>query len=115
RRSMGRHEMTTFVESPWPAVGVCFVLLLAFGALFVHTGRVSIIVAMVAIMAGLVGMIVLERTIVTETEQVEDTLHGIAEHLAANNVPEILAAFAPNCPGIGQARSALNQVTIQSA
>lgn len=107
--------MTIFVESPWPAVALCSVLLLVFGTWFMKTGRASILVAMGAVVAGLVVLIVVERMIVTETEQVEDTLHGIAENLAANEIPEVLASFSPNCPGIAQARSALNRVTIESA
>jgi hypothetical protein len=107
--------MTTFVESPWPAVALCTVLLLVFGTLFVRTGRASILVAMVAVIGALVGLVVIERMIVTDTEEVEDTLHGIAQNLAANAIPEVLASFAPSCPGIGQARSALNRVTVESA
>ena len=107
--------MTTFVESPWPAVALCTLLLLVFGAIFVRTGRASVVVAMLAVIGALVGLVVVERMIVTETEEVEDTLHGIAENLTANKVPEILASFAPNCPGIGQARSALNSFTVESA
>jgi hypothetical protein len=107
--------MMTFVETPWPAVLTCTVALVVFGVLFMRTGRASMIVAMAAIVGALVGLVVLEQTIVTDTEEVQDTLHGIAEHLAANNVPEVLAAFAPNCPGLAQARPVLSRVTVESA
>ena len=107
--------MTTFVESPWPAVAVCTALLFVFGTIFVRTGRVWTIVVMVMTVAALAGMIVVEQKIVTETEEVEDTLHGIAENLEANNLPEVLSSFAASCPGINRARSALNSVTVQSA
>jgi hypothetical protein len=107
--------MSAFVESPWPAVISCTMVLIVFGALFLKTGRASIIVVMAAVLASLVGLVALEQTIVTETEEVEDTLHGIAENLEANNLPEVLASFAPNCPGLAQARSALSRVTVENA
>ncbi len=107
--------MTTFVESPWPAVALCAVLLFVFGTLFVRTGRVWALAVMAAAVAGLVGLVVLERAIVTETEEVEDTLYGIAEDLEANDTTRVLDSFAPNCPRIGQTRSALSRVTVQSA
>ena len=93
--------MMTFVETPWPAVLTCTVALVVFGVLFMRTGRASMIVAMAAIVGALVGLVVLEQTIVTDTEEVQDTLHGIAEHLAANNVTEVLASLtnsSTNCP-----------------
>ena len=107
--------MMTFVETPWPAVLTCTVALVVFGVLFMRTGRASMIVAMAAIVGALVGLVVLEQTIVTDTEEVQDTLHGIAEHLAANNVTEVLASFAPNCRGLAQARPVLSRVTVESA
>jgi hypothetical protein len=60
-------------------------------------------------------MVMLERVVVTDTEQVEDTLHGIAEDLEANNIPLVLASFSPNCPGIRQAESVLRRVKIETA
>ncbi len=107
--------MSIFVESPWPAIAVCTVLIFGRGVLFLRTGSAWVIAALVACVGLMVGMVVLERAIVTETEQVEDTLHGIAEYLEANDIPMVVASFAPNCPGIGPARSALNRVTVQSA
>jgi hypothetical protein len=107
--------MSLFVESPWPAVVLCTFLILAFGALFMRSGSVWAIAALAGSVGLMAGLVVLERTIVTDTEQVEDTLHGIAENLEANNIPLAMASFAPNCPGIRQAESVLRRVTVQSA
>jgi hypothetical protein len=107
--------MTMFVESPWPAVALCTFLILACGALFMRSGSVWAIAALAAAVGLLIGMVMLERVVVTDTEQVEDTLHGIAEDLEANNIPLVLASFSPNCPGIRQAESVLRRVKIETA
>jgi hypothetical protein len=107
--------MSWFVESPWPAVLFCTLLLLGCGVLFVRTGKVWVIGLMAASVALMAGLVVVEQIIVTDREEVEDTLHGVAENLAANNVPAVLAAFSPKCPGLREAESILNRVTVQTA
>ncbi len=107
--------MSIFLESPWPSVVLCTFLILCFGVLFMRTGSVWVIAALVASVGLMAGLVVLERTIVTDTEEVGDTLHGIAENLEANDMPMVLASFSPNCPGVRQAESVLRRVTVQSA
>jgi hypothetical protein len=107
--------MTMFVESPWPATMLCIVLEVILAVVFVRSGRWLAVVAMAVVLAVTVAALVLERTIVTDTEQVEDTLHGIAEDLADNDVEAVLASFTPDCPKRSQVRSALDRVTIRSA
>lgn len=107
--------MNIFFESPWPSVVLCTFLVLIFGALFMRTGSAWVIAGLAASVGLMVGLVVLEQTIVTDTEEVEDTLHGIAENLEANDMPMVLASFSPNCPGIRQAESVLRRVTVESA
>ncbi len=107
--------MTLLVESPWPAVLMCTVLLIICGVVFLRTGRTVVLGVMAGIVVALAAMVVLERTIVTETEEVEDTLHGIAENLAANDKAAVLASFVPGSPYQAQSRSALDRVTVESA
>jgi len=107
--------MTMFVESPWPAIMLCIVLEIMLGILFMRTGRGLVVVAMAVVLAVTAGMLVLERIVVTDTEQVEDTLHGIAEDLEANDVAAVLASFSPDCPRLAQVRATLDGVTIRSA
>ncbi|MEX0678183.1 MAG: hypothetical protein WD063_13960 [Pirellulales bacterium] len=107
--------MTIFVESPWPATMLCIVLEVILSIIFMRTGRGLVVVAMGVVLAITAAMLVLERTIVTDTEEVEDTLDGIAEALEANDAAAVLAAISPACPKLAQARSALDDVTIRSA
>lgn len=104
-----------FIESPWPAAMMCIVLEVILAIVFMRTGRAVVLVAMALVLAATAGMILLEQTIVTDTEQVEDTLHGIAEDLQANDVDAVLASFSPTCPQLARVRSSLKDVTVQSA
>jgi hypothetical protein len=107
--------MTMFIESPWPAAMICIVLEVILAVVFMRTGRALVLVAMAVVLAVTAGMIFLEQAIVTDTEEVEDTLHGIAEDLEANDVEAVLASFAPTCPERACVRSALQGVTVHSA
>jgi hypothetical protein len=104
-----------FIESPWPATLLCIVAQVILGIVFLRTGRALVVVAMGVVLAVTAAALVIERTIVTDTELVEDTLHGIAEDLEANDFAAVLASFAPNCPRLAEVRSQLNRVTVQSA
>ena len=57
----------------------------------------------------------LERTVVTDTEEVEDTLHGIAEALAAGDLQVAMAAISPNCGQLPHFRRVLDEVNLNSA
>lgn len=107
--------MTTLVESPWPATLGAIVLLVIFGAVFLRTGRVLVLVGMGVVVAALAGFIFVERIVVTDTEEVEDTVHGIALDLANNDTAAVLAAFVPTSPLRSRAQSALDDVTIHAA
>jgi hypothetical protein len=107
--------MTMFIESPWPATLVCIALQVILGVVFMRTGRAWVLVLMALVLAATCGAILLEQTIVTDTEQVEDTLHAIAEYLSANDKQSVLACFSPRCPQLGEVRAALDRVTVESA
>ncbi len=107
--------MTVLVESPWPATIVALVLLIVFGTIFVRTGRPIVLVAMALVVVALAGMVALEQVVVTDREEVEDTLHGIADDLEANDVPAVMASFAPHAPRRSEAQRVLEDVTIRSA
>jgi hypothetical protein len=116
-RSIGAGEagMTMFLESPWPASMLCIVLEVILAVIFLRTGRWLVVGAMAVVLAITAAALILERVVVTDTEQVEDTLYGIAEDLEANDVEAVLASFTPDCPKLAQVRSALKRVTIRSA
>lgn len=107
--------MSIFVESPWPVTLLCIVVEVILGIVFMRTGRWQALFAMAVVLAVTAGMLVVERIVVTDSEQVEDTLHGVAEALTANDRAAVLASFSPDCPRLSEVRSALEGVTIRSA
>ncbi len=107
--------MTWFVESPWPSLMLGVVLEVILTIALVRTGRVAIIGAMVVVFAMTVGMVILERMIVTEAEEVEDSLDRVAAALVANDSPAVLACFSPQCPRLAELRSILSRVTVRVA
>ncbi len=107
--------MALFVESPWPSLMLGMVLEALLAIALVRTGRGAIVVAMFVVLALTTGMVILERTIVTETEAIEDALGAVAGDLEANDVPAVLAAFSPDCPRLGEVRSALSRFTVARA
>lgn len=94
-------------------LGISLEVILAIA--LVRTGRGAIIGAMVAVLALTAGMLILERVIVTETEEVEDALDRAAAALVSNESAAVLAAFSPRSPRRGEVQSRLSRVTISSA
>ena len=89
--------MTWLFENPVPAVLIGgFSLAILIGG-WLKTGWRSLIVAMVAVIALTVGLVVLERYVVTDREQVDLTLRDIAALVERNDIDKATALeFAPN-------------------
>jgi hypothetical protein len=107
--------MTWFVESPWPSVILGIGLEVILAIYLVRSGRVIVIAAMVAVLAITAGLVVLERVVVTESEQVDDTLEEIARALAANDSSAVLSQFSTKSPRRAEVQSAMSRVTISEA
>jgi hypothetical protein len=107
--------MIWFIESPWPSVVLGIGLEAILAIYLVRSGRAVVIAAMVGVLALVAGLVVLERIIVTETEQVEDTLDEVAQALVANDSSAVLALFSGRSPRRAEVRSAMSRVTISEA
>jgi hypothetical protein len=107
--------MTWFVESPWPSLMLGVVLEVILAIALVRTSRGAIVGLMIVVLVLTVGMVILERAIVTETEEVEDSLDRVAAALVANDAPAVLACFSPQCPRLAELRSILSRVTVRVA
>lgn len=107
--------MTWLMESPWPALWIGLILEVLLAIALVRTGRGAIIGAMVLVLALSGGLIFLERVVVTEREEVENTLDDIAAAVEANDVQKVLAAFSPKCPRVNEVRSTLSRVKVRAA
>ncbi len=107
--------MTWLVETPWPSVALGLVLEIILAIALVRTGRGTILVAMVLVLALTGGLVVLERVVVTQTEEVENALDAVAASLEANDAAAVLAGFTSNSPRRGEVQAALARVTVKSA
>src|SRR5690606_896213 len=64
-------------------------------ARWLFTGAAVVLVATI-------GLLILERAVVTDREQVAQTLHQIAENLKRNDVSAVLAAIDPQALALRQ-------------
>ncbi|MBI3836598.1 MAG: hypothetical protein HY288_01515 [Planctomycetia bacterium] len=107
--------MTWFVESPWPSVMLGIGLEAILAIFLVRSGRAVVIAAMVGVLALTAGLVVLERIIVTQTEQVENTLDEIAGALESNDANAVLALFSSHSLRRAEVQSAMSRVRIGEA
>ena len=107
--------MTWLVESPWPAITLGVVVQVALAIVLVRTGRGAVLVAMAVALALTIGMLALERVVVTEQEEVEDALEAVAVALETNDTPAVLALFSPTSPRRGEVASALARFKVRDA
>ncbi len=105
--------MQWLLESPWPALVVGGLLVLTFWGAWRQTLQRRHFWSMIAALAVTLGLLVLEQVVVTETEQVEATLHQIARALEQNDVEQVLGFLHPQARSARQAlRRILPQVRI---
>src|SRR5688572_28536076 len=87
--------MAWLVESPWPALvtGILIEAMLAIALL--RTGLAKIIAVMVGVFVVTLLLLLLERVVVTEFEEVELALDSAATALAANDVEKVISFISP--------------------
>ena len=66
--------MTTLLEDPMPVIFFGIVAEAILGVVLLQTRRGAVLIAMVAVLVVVLGCVGLERLVVTDTEQVENTL-----------------------------------------
>ena len=108
--------MTWLLENPWPAiVGTLLAESLLAAALYA-TGKAKIGIAMgIVLLLGL-ALVLVERFVVTETEEVEDTLQAVAAALETNDLAAVMAFLAGDASNIrAAAQNWLPQAQITAA
>ncbi len=80
--------MTALLENPAPIIAVGIALEAVLAVAFVHTRRRGILVAMVGVGVLVLAGVVLERLILTDTEQIEAATDGAIEALEADDLPQ---------------------------
>ncbi len=86
--------MSIFLESPWPVVAMGSLMVLMLTAGLLKTGRGWLIFAILAVTALTLGMIGIERWVVTTREQVINTLDEIAGELQCGDTADVLRHVA---------------------
>jgi hypothetical protein len=105
--------MTLLLESPWPALVVGVILEAVLAIAFLRTGLAKIIAAMVGVALIVVLLLVMERVVVTEFEEIENTLYDAAAAIEAGDNERVLGYISPQAPGLKQyAERALRQFTL---
>lgn len=88
--------MTIFLENPMPVIVVGILLEAVLGVLLFSTRRSVLLAPMAGVLLLVLGGVWLERVYVTETEQVEATLDGVAAALKTNDLAQVQSYLAPN-------------------
>jgi hypothetical protein len=107
--------MTWLLESFWPAITLGVVLELVLAIVLVRTGRGLAIVGMVAVLVVTVGLVALERYVVTEQEEIENSLSAAEVALERNDVAAVLALFTPASPRRSEVAKVLSRFKVRDA
>jgi hypothetical protein len=107
--------VTWFVESPWPSLTLGLAVEATLLIVLLRTGRAKVLAAMTVVATATIAMLLVERLVVTEREEIEDALVGAAQALESNDLEAVLASFEPNSPRRGEVQSILSHVTIREA
>jgi hypothetical protein len=92
--------MSWLFEDPWPVIWITLVVEALLAAALFNTQSKAVLAGMLGVLALAGGLLLVERLVVTETEEVEQTLHDVAEALETNDVAAVLTHLAPDAAEI---------------
>src|SRR3954447_23956551 len=107
--------MTYLVENPWPGLVLAALIELALGILLVRAGRAWVIAAMAGVLIAAVALVIIERLVVTDKEEIENSLETVASALEAHDVPRVLATLAPEFPRRAEVERVLARFEVSQA
>jgi hypothetical protein len=108
--------MNWLFESPILILAVGVVAVAILSAALVQTGRRSFLYWAGAMVVLTASMLLVERLVVTDVEQITAMLHGLSDDLSRNDHPAVLEHISVNSSELRrQAEQVLNQVEIESA
>lgn len=96
--------MSWFTENPLPPVLIGVIIEALLVVVLMRTGKRSVLWGMVALAALVVGIVVLERSIVTPREEVKQAIEEIRALVEANDRPALLQRIDSN-PGVAELRN----------
>ena len=99
--------MTWLVEDPTLILTAGLLIELLLGVALFQTGRGAILAAMVGVLLGVAGLLIVERVVVTDRERVAQVLDEAVEAAIAGDVQRVLDTLSPNAT---EARNRLERV-----
>jgi len=96
--------MTWFTENPMPPVLIGVIVAASLAVVLARTGKRSALWGLLAVVASVVGIVVMERMIVTPREEVRTALEEIRGLVAANKPMELVNRIDNN-PGVAELRN----------
>jgi hypothetical protein len=81
--------MMWIVENPWPVIAVAVLGELALLVAFYRTGRVTMTLWMLLLAAAAGAYWLIEASVVTDREQIENNLHAVAAAMVARDVATV--------------------------
>jgi hypothetical protein len=88
--------MTTLVENPVPVIVVAIFAEAVLAVMLVKSGRGVLLGAMAGVLVVALGLVGLERLVVTDRERIEATLDGCAAALQDNDLDGLLGYISPS-------------------
>lgn len=108
--------MTLLFESPIPLLAVGVIVAAIFGVTFLQTGKRWAAAGAVAAVLASVALLVVERLVVTPSEEVRATLHDLEQTLDANDLPGVISFIDPDAARVlSSANARLPGVKIDDA
>ena len=108
--------MEFLLEDPLPIALGGLVLAVLAAVLVAQRGQATTLIVVASVLAITVGMLAIEWYVVTDVEQVENTLSDLANDLRSNNTEAVLEYLAPSNNQLRQmARGHLNTYQVTEA
>lgn len=110
--------MPWITETIWPAVLIGLVLEIVLAVMVVASGRGRLLGAMIGVLVVTLGLVAVERFVVTEREEVALALDAVAAALTTNDFSQVLAHVSQSksaAPTRAAAQANLGRVVIRTA
>jgi hypothetical protein len=88
--------MVILLENPIPTVVIGVITVAVLGIILVQTGRRWTIAALCGVLAVTLVLVIMESLIVTDREEVENTLERVADALESNDLDRVLSLISPS-------------------
>lgn len=111
----GEHSMGWLLEDPTTVLTAGILIQVLLAVMLVKTARGSILFAMGAVFVLVILLVVVEFTVVTPREEIENTLYQAATAAEANDVEQFMTFIAPaSAAGFSEVQSRMPRFDIRS-